>query len=64
VAEVEEILLELPELSAEKVLLMPQGRTAAELAAHAGWVPQVCAERGWTYCPRRQIEWFGPVRGT
>ncbi len=64
VAEVEQLLLELPELSAEKVLLMPQGRTAEELAGHAAWLPQVCVERGWTYCPRRQIEWFGPVRGT
>jgi len=64
VAEVEELLLELPELSAERVLLMPQGRNAEELSAHAAWLPQFCTDRGWTYCPRRQIEWFGPVRGT
>jgi 7-carboxy-7-deazaguanine synthase len=64
VAEVEELLLELPELSAHRVLLMPQGRTAEELAGHAAWLPQICVERGWKYCPRRQIEWFGAVRGT
>jgi 7-carboxy-7-deazaguanine synthase len=64
IAEIEQLLLELPELSAERVLLMPQGRNADELAAHAAWLPAICQERGWTYCPRRQIEWFGPVRGT
>jgi 7-carboxy-7-deazaguanine synthase len=64
VAEVEQLLLELPELSAERVMLMPQGRTAEELADRAAWLPEICAERRWTYCPRRQIEWFGPVRGT
>lgn len=63
-AEIEQTLLELPELSPERVLLMPQGRTAEELAAPASWLPQICEARGWTYCPRRQIEWFGPVRGT
>lgn len=64
VAEVEQLLLELPELSMERVMLMPQGRTAEELARHVAWLPQLCDERGWTYCPRRQIEWFGAVRGT
>ena len=64
VAEIEQLLLELPELSADRVLLMPQGRSGEELAAHGTWLPSLCEERGWTYCPRRQIEWFGPVRGT
>jgi 7-carboxy-7-deazaguanine synthase len=64
VAEVEELLLELPELSADRVMLMPQGRTAEELNERAAWLRDVCEERGWTFCPRRQIEWFGPVRGT
>jgi 7-carboxy-7-deazaguanine synthase len=64
VAEVEELLLELPELSADRVMLMPQGRTAEELNERAEWLLSVCEQRGWTYCPRRQIEWFGPVRGT
>jgi 7-carboxy-7-deazaguanine synthase len=64
VTEVELLLLELPELSADRVMLMPQGRTAEELNERAGWIRDVCQARGWTYCPRRQIEWFGPVRGT
>jgi 7-carboxy-7-deazaguanine synthase len=64
VAEVEELLLVLPELAPGRVMLMPQGRTAEELAGPSAWLPQTCEERGWTYCPRRQIEWFGPIRGT
>ncbi|RIK85220.1 MAG: radical SAM protein [Planctomycetota bacterium] len=62
--EVESLLRELPPVAPDRVLLMPQGRTAEELAAHAAWLPPLCRERGWTYCPRRQIEWFGAVRGT
>lgn len=58
------LLGDFPAIQAERVLLMPQGRTADELADRANWLPQLCVERGWTYCPRRQIEWFGPVRRT
>ena len=64
VDEVELLLLELPELKSDRVLLMPQGRNAEELAEQAKWLIDVCTERRWTYCPRRQIEWYGPVRGT
>ncbi len=64
IAEIEELLLELPELASRRVLLMPQGCSAEELATPAAWLPALCDEHGWTYCPRRQIEWFGPVRGT
>ena len=63
VDEVGALLQALPTVAAERVLLMPQGRTAEELAEHAAWLVPLCDERGWTMCPRRQIEWFGPVRG-
>ncbi|MCC6494341.1 MAG: 7-carboxy-7-deazaguanine synthase QueE [Pirellulales bacterium] len=64
IAEVEQLLLELPQLPMERVMLMPQGRTIEDLAQRAAWLRQLCEGRGWTYCPRRQIEWFGAVRGT
>jgi 7-carboxy-7-deazaguanine synthase len=57
-------LSEFPQLAAGRVLLMPQGRTAEEVAQRAAWVEAACVARGWTYCPRRQLEWFGPVRRT
>ena len=64
VAEVEELLDSLPGVAAERVLLMPQGRTAEEVAERSLWLAELCSDRGWALCPRRQLEWFGPVRGT
>ena len=64
VDEVAALVDALPMVEPERVLLMPQGRTAEELAERGAWLPRACAERGWTFCPRRQIEWFGAVRGT
>ncbi len=62
--EVVAYLGEFPQVAAERVLLMPQGRTADEVARRAEWIQAECATHGWTYCPRRQLEWFGPVRRT
>jgi 7-carboxy-7-deazaguanine synthase len=64
VVEIASLLRELPSVAPDRILLMPQGRTADELAERAAWVAELCAERGWTYCPRLQIEWLGPVRAT
>src|SRR6266480_1201135 len=57
-------LAEFPEISRERVLLMPQGTDQEELAARAVWLRPYCAEKGLVFCPRKQIEWFGLVRGT
>ena len=62
--EVEYLLAALSVVRDDRVLLMPQGVTQYELAQKATWLEPYCLERGWTYCPRRQIEWFGPVRRT
>jgi 7-carboxy-7-deazaguanine synthase len=64
VAEVEEMLASLPAVSADRLLLMPQGRTMEEMASRSLWLAELCHKRGWAICPRRQLEWFGPVRGT
>ena len=64
VAEVDQMIAELPGVTADRVLLMPQGRTMEEMASRSLWLAEVCHERGWQLCPRRQLEWFGPVRGT
>jgi len=61
--EVEEYLGRLPAVEPWRVMLMPQGGAADELAARGAWLEPYCAARGWTYCPRRQVEWFGAVRG-
>jgi len=61
--EVEEYLAELPEIERTRVMLMPQGNDAKNLAEKALWLEPHCAQRGFTYCPRQQIEWFGAERG-
>jgi 7-carboxy-7-deazaguanine synthase len=43
---------------------MPQGIDADELAERGRWLKPLCKQRGYRFCPRRQIEWFGAVRGT
>jgi 7-carboxy-7-deazaguanine synthase len=63
-AEIDELLGRLPNVEASNVLLMPQGVTAEELAAKNDWLPRLCIERGFRYCPRIHILLFGNTRGT
>lgn len=51
-------------VSSAAVMLMPQGIEQAELVAKADWLQAVCDEHGFTFCPRKHIEWFGNRRGT
>ena len=62
--EVQHYLAEFPEIDRSRVMLMPQGTEAPALAEKARWLQPYCAEQELLYCPRRQIEWFGLVRGT
>ncbi|MEX0641874.1 MAG: 7-carboxy-7-deazaguanine synthase QueE [Pirellulales bacterium] len=55
---------EFPEIVRGRVLLMPQGTDLEQLATRSSWLRPYCEEAGFIYCPRKQIEWFGPVRGT
>jgi 7-carboxy-7-deazaguanine synthase len=57
-------LVEFPEIVRERVLLMPQGVEQIELEARAEWLRPYCEAEGLVFCPRKQIEWYGPVRGT
>jgi 7-carboxy-7-deazaguanine synthase len=62
--EVEDYLGRFPEIDQDRVLLMPQGVDADELARRSEWLAPYCFRRGFRFCPRRHIEWFGAVRGT
>jgi 7-carboxy-7-deazaguanine synthase len=62
--EVARYLGELPAISRRRVLLMPQGIDQEQLDERAKWLRPYCDAEGFVFCPRRQIEWFGPVRGT
>lgn len=62
--EVERYLAEFPEIDRARVWLMPQGTEVEELLERGQWLKPYCQRVGLRYCPRRQIEWFGLVRGT
>ena len=63
-AEIEDYLAAVPEISRNQVMLMPQGTTAQELNGRRSWLEMYCAANSLVYCPRKQIEWFGLVRRT
>jgi 7-carboxy-7-deazaguanine synthase len=62
--DVSRYLAEFPEIDRERVLLMPQGTDQDALIARAEWLRPYCESEGLVFCPRKQIEWFGAVRGT
>ncbi|MBI3837409.1 MAG: 7-carboxy-7-deazaguanine synthase QueE [Planctomycetia bacterium] len=62
--EVEEYLRDFPEIDRARAMLMPQGTDAETLARQAEWLEPYCREHNLHFCPRKQIEWFGFVRGT
>ncbi len=62
--EVESYLAEFPQINRSRAMLMPQGTDAGDLARKAEWLVPYCAEHKLGFCPRRQIEWFGSLRGT
>jgi 7-carboxy-7-deazaguanine synthase len=64
VAEVLGLLERLPGVDSERVLLMPQGVTRAELDERGPWVAEACKRHGFRYCPRLHIELYGHRRGT
>jgi 7-carboxy-7-deazaguanine synthase len=62
--EIEDYLRAVPQIDRLRVMLMPQGTDAASLARQAEWLEPYCDARQLRFCPRKQIEWFGNVRGT
>jgi len=62
--EVEVYLTELREISRDRVLLMPEGTDNRTLQRTAMWLEPFCLEKGFRFCPRKQIEWFGLMRCT
>lgn len=62
--QVSRYLAEFPQLEPERVWLMPQGTSVAELQVRGTWLEPYCAAHGYQFCPRKHIEWFGLRRGT
>jgi 7-carboxy-7-deazaguanine synthase len=61
--QMEAYLAELPSVDRKRVMLMPQGVDARELADKGQWLEPHCGQQGLQFCPRRHIEWFGARRG-
>ena len=64
-ADLEEIEALLPAhaLPRSRVLLMPEGRTCADLDRHAIWLAETCRDRGFRFCDRLHIRLWGDKRG-
>lgn len=62
--ELSKYLDQFPEIARDRVLLMPQGTEQMELERRALWLRPFCEAHGFVFCPRKHIEWYGPVRGT
>lgn len=62
--EVLHYLADFPSIDRQRVMLMPMGTDVDELSQVSTWLSDFCARYGLRSCPRRQIEWFGLVRGT
>ncbi|MCC7364826.1 MAG: 7-carboxy-7-deazaguanine synthase QueE [Dehalococcoidia bacterium] len=46
-----------------RIVLMPEGRSGAELAAKSAWLAETCAERGYRFSSRLHILIWGDKRG-
>ena len=62
--EIKNLLRQLPPISPERVLLMPEGMDAKTLISRTPWLVEICKQEGFRFCPRLQIELFGHTRGT
>lgn len=51
------------EIPAQRVLLMPEGRTAAELDRTAPWLAEICRDLGFRFCDRLHVRLWGDRRG-
>ena len=62
--EIIEYLQQINPKDQSKVLLMPQGIAVEELTKTEQWLIPLCQQHGFTFCPRKHIEWYGNKRGT
>ncbi len=62
-AEIDDLLAQLPGVLPADVMLMPEGVSSPSAETKA-WVIDACMARGFRYCQRLHIELFGNTRGT
>lgn len=62
--EIEEYLAEIGDVPKDRVLLMPMAIDTQSMRAKSEWIIPYATPRGYRYCPRMQLEWYGNRRGT
>ena len=62
--EIDQFLKTLGPVDRNAVWLMPEARSPSEQSSIEPWLRPYCERAGYHYCPRRQLEWYGLVRGT
>jgi organic radical activating enzyme len=64
-ADLEEILelARLAPLPTDRILLMPEGRTSAELDHRGPWLAELCRDHGYRFCDRLHVRLWGDKRG-
>ena len=63
-AEIESYLLEVGTVDRKKVMLMPEGVDSETLEQRGSWLESLCDEKGFTFCQRLHIFWYGNKRAT
>lgn len=63
VSQVEQWLLEFPEIDRHRVWLMPQATTREELAEKSDWIQAAAETSGYRFTSRLHIEKYGNTRG-
>jgi organic radical activating enzyme len=51
------------EIPGDRIVLMPEGRTATELSARSPWLAEACTQRGYRFSSRLHILIWGDKRG-
>jgi 7-carboxy-7-deazaguanine synthase len=62
--EIELLLTQIGDVDRQRVLLMPEGIDSVTLKAREEWLIPLAEAAGFSFCPRRHIEWYGNRRGT
>ncbi len=63
IVEVEQYLVEFPEIPPRAIWLMAQATEAAALQERSSWVANAAIERRWCFSPRLHVELWGNQRG-
>jgi 7-carboxy-7-deazaguanine synthase len=64
IKEVQQLLLQLPATTSDRIFLMPQAITPQALAEKGRWIADLCKEHGYRFGPRLHIDLWGHTRGT